>query len=88
MLLSVMRPPRVSEQPGSVLTQFFFFSSFLPAAARAIQDQLLKDFASKPEFSDWFSREEVPKKPAIIKPNPKNIELEQKIAELEHRVHR
>ncbi|KAH7110425.1 Mis12-Mtw1 protein family-domain-containing protein [Dactylonectria estremocensis] len=32
--------------------------------ARAIQDQLLKDFATRSEFSDWFSRDDsVPKAP-------------------------
>lgn len=56
--------------------------------ARAIQDQILKDFGSKSEFSDWFSREDVPRPPAIEKPNPRNIEHEQKIAALEERIKR
>ncbi|KAI2779660.1 Mis12-Mtw1 protein family-domain-containing protein [Daldinia loculata] len=56
--------------------------------ARAIQDQLLKDFSSKSEFSDWFSREEIPRPPAIVKPNPRNIEHEEKIVALEERVKR
>ncbi|KAH9900285.1 Mis12-Mtw1 protein family-domain-containing protein [Xylariomycetidae sp. FL2044] len=56
--------------------------------ARAIQDQLLKDFSSKSEFSDWFSREDVPRPPAIVKPNPRNIEHEEKIVELEQRIER
>ncbi|KAI1467813.1 Mis12-Mtw1 protein family-domain-containing protein [Daldinia caldariorum] len=56
--------------------------------ARAIQDQLLKDFSSKSEFSDWFSREEVPRPPAIVKPNPRNIEHEEKIVALEERIKR
>ncbi|KAI5859752.1 Mis12-Mtw1 protein family-domain-containing protein [Durotheca rogersii] len=56
--------------------------------ARAIQDQLLKDFASKSEFSNWFAREDVPKPPAIVKPNPRNIEHEEKIAALEERIKR
>ncbi|KAI2618141.1 Mis12-Mtw1 protein family-domain-containing protein [Hypoxylon sp. NC1633] len=56
--------------------------------ARAIQDQLLKDFSSKSEFSDWFAREDVPRPPAIVKPNPRNIEHEEKIAELEQRIRR
>ncbi|KAF7542047.1 hypothetical protein G7054_g3 [Neopestalotiopsis clavispora] len=56
--------------------------------ARAIQDQLLKDFGSQSEFSDWFSREDVPRPPAIEKPNPRNIEHEEKIAALEERVKR
>ncbi|KAL7623450.1 hypothetical protein AAE478_007132 [Parahypoxylon ruwenzoriense] len=56
--------------------------------ARAIQDQLLKDFASKSEFSNWFEREDVPKPPAIVKPNPRNIEHEEKIAALDERIKR
>ncbi|KAH7149345.1 Mis12-Mtw1 protein family-domain-containing protein [Dactylonectria estremocensis] len=57
--------------------------------ARAIQDQLLKDFAARSEFSNWFSRDdEVPKAPVILKPNPKNMELDQKMAQLEINVKR
>ncbi|KAI0472863.1 hypothetical protein GGR56DRAFT_586542 [Xylariaceae sp. FL0804] len=59
--------------------------------ARAIQDQLLKDFASRSEFSDWFSREDAqdaPKPPTILKPNPRNIEHDEKIVGLEERIKR
>ncbi|KAI6349775.1 hypothetical protein MCOR25_010639 [Pyricularia grisea] len=61
--------------------------------ARAIQDQLLKDFGNKSEFSDWFSREDEaseaePKRPVITKPNPVNIENEKKIVELEATIKR
>ncbi|CAM1500712.1 Fc.00g098740.m01.CDS01 [Cosmosporella sp. VM-42] len=57
--------------------------------ARAIQDQLLKDFASRSEFSDWFSRDDdVPKAPVILKPNPRNIELDEKMAQLEVKIKR
>ncbi|KAI0535096.1 Mis12-Mtw1 protein family-domain-containing protein [Xylaria digitata] len=59
--------------------------------ARAIQDQLLKDFSSRSEFSDWFAREEVPavpKPPAIVKPNPRNIEHDEQIVALEERIKR
>lgn len=62
--------------------------------ARAIQDQLLKDFGSKSEFSDWFSREDEPstaakpKRPVVIQPNPINVEHDQKIAALEARIKR
>lgn len=49
---------------------------------------MLKDFGSKSELSDWFSREEVPRPPAIEKPNPRNIEHQERIAELEERVKR
>ncbi|KAG7403817.1 Kinetochore protein mis13 [Fusarium oxysporum f. sp. rapae] len=45
--------------------------------ARAIQDQLLKDFAAGSEFSDWFSREEDgPNVPVVLRPNPRNMELD------------
>ncbi|KAK0614161.1 Mis12-Mtw1 protein family-domain-containing protein [Immersiella caudata] len=57
-------------------------------AARAIQDQLLKDFGQRSEFSDWFSREEEPQRPVVLKPNPRNIEHDAKIAELEARINR
>ncbi len=65
--------------------------TMLCGAARAIQDQLLKDFTDRSDFSDWFSREDepgrpVPKKPVILKPNPRNIEHEEKIAELEAKI--
>ncbi|KAI1389428.1 Mis12-Mtw1 protein family-domain-containing protein [Hypoxylon trugodes] len=56
--------------------------------ARAIQDQLLKDFASKSEFSNWFTRDDIPRPPAIVKPNPRNIEHEEKIVALEERIKR
>lgn len=59
------------------------------SVARAIQDQLLKDFAARSEFSDWFSRDdEVPKAPVVLQPNPKNIELDEKMAQLEINVKR
>ncbi|KAI0466734.1 Mis12-Mtw1 protein family-domain-containing protein [Xylaria cf. heliscus] len=59
--------------------------------ARAIQDQLLKDFSSRSEFSDWFAREELPEAPrlpAIVKPNPRNIEHDEHIVALEERIKR
>ncbi|KJZ73906.1 hypothetical protein HIM_06799 [Hirsutella minnesotensis 3608] len=58
--------------------------------ARAIQDQLLKDYASRSEFSDWFSREEVVPEPKPItrRPNPRNIELDEKIVSLEEKIKR
>ena len=52
--------------------------------ARAIQDQLLKDFGSRSEFSDWFSRDDdMAKAPVVLTPNPRNIELDEKLAQLE-----
>ncbi|PNP56838.1 hypothetical protein FNYG_15323 [Fusarium nygamai] len=51
--------------------------------ARAIQDQLLKDFAAGSEFSDWFSREDDgPNVPVVLRPNPRNMELDEKLAQL------
>lgn len=65
-------------------------SLFSLETARAIQDQLLKDFGSRGEFSDWFSREDepAPKRPIILKPNPINIQHDAKIAELEAKIER
>ncbi|KAL6865922.1 hypothetical protein ACO1O0_002021 [Amphichorda felina] len=54
--------------------------------ARAIQDQLLKDFASRSDFSDWFSRDESPKAAVVLQPNPRNIELDEKLAQLEESI--
>ncbi|KAK3351383.1 Mis12-Mtw1 protein family-domain-containing protein [Neurospora tetraspora] len=56
--------------------------------ARAIQDQLLKDFGARSEFSDWFAREEAPKPPVVLQPNPRNLEHDAKIAELEAKIKR
>jgi kinetochore protein Mis13/DSN1 len=55
----------------------------MTTAARAIQDQLLKDFGQKSEFSDWFPREDTPKALLVLKPNPRNVDHDVKIAELE-----
>lgn len=54
----------------------------------------MKDFGSKSEFSDWFSREDEPsssvrpKRPVVIKPNPINVDHDTKIASLEARIKR
>ena len=70
-----------------------FFDVLTSTTARAIEDQLLKDFGNKSEFSDWFSREDEPqaagaKKPVVSKPNPRNVEHEKRIAELEASIKR
>ena len=59
----------------------------LISLARAIQEQILKDFANRSEMSDWFSRDEV-RRPIVVvkKPNPRNIENATKIGELEERI--
>jgi kinetochore protein Mis13/DSN1 len=52
--------------------------------ARAIEDQLLKGVVARSEFSDWFSREDgAPKVPVVLRPNPRNMELDEKLAQLE-----
>ncbi|XMA07802.1 hypothetical protein WAI453_000593 [Rhynchosporium graminicola] len=55
-------------------------------AARMIQESLLKDFANKSEFSDWFNREESAPTKVVKTPNPRNIELEENLGGLEERI--
>ena len=57
--------------------------------AQGIKEALLKDFANKSQFSDWFNREEstIPTK-VIKKPNPRNVEIEENLAGLEARIKR
>ncbi|KAL8694780.1 MAG: hypothetical protein Q9218_000626 [Villophora microphyllina] len=57
-------------------------------AAREIQQQLLKDFSSKSELSDWFNRKDTTPPPQRPKPNPKNISNENKIKDLEQQLAR
>ncbi len=56
--------------------------------ARAIQDLLLKDFQSKLELSNWFGREEGEPVEVVKEPNPRNIEHEEKIKQLEEKIER
>lgn len=67
-----------------------FEESSAIAAARVIEDELLKDLANKSELSDWFSREDAPVMPKELpeRPNPKNIQNSGKIAELEAQIER
>jgi len=59
----------------------------LISAARMIKESLLKDFANKSEFSDWFNRgETAPQTKVIKKPNPRNVELEENLVGLEARL--
>lgn len=53
-----------------------------------IKESLLKDFANKSEFSDWFNQEDSapPQTKVIKKPNPRNIELEENLVGLEARL--
>jgi kinetochore protein Mis13/DSN1 len=65
-----------------------FEESSAIAAARVIEDELLKDLANKSELSDWFSREDVPSVPKELpeRPNPRNIQNTERIAELEAQI--
>ena len=56
------------------------------SSARVIKEQLLRDFGSKSEFSDWFNREESVPTKIVKKPNPRNIEVQEKLVELEERI--
>ncbi|KAL2115732.1 hypothetical protein VTJ04DRAFT_9987 [Mycothermus thermophilus] len=58
--------------------------------ARAIQEQLLKDFGQRSEFSDWFVREDAPAPPVpvVLQPNPRNVHYDEQIAELEAKIER
>ena len=56
--------------------------------ARVINEELLKDFADRPEMSDWFSREDIPEppQPLPLRDNPKNLQNAAKMEELQERV--
>ncbi|EXK75953.1 hypothetical protein FOQG_19282 [Fusarium oxysporum f. sp. raphani 54005] len=71
------RPPHGTPNSNAIL------------GARAIQDQLPKDFAARSEFSDWFNREDDgPNVPVVLRPNPRNMELDEKLAQLEINIKR
>ncbi|KAF7589405.1 hypothetical protein BBP40_004308 [Aspergillus hancockii] len=58
-------------------------------AARVIQEELVKDFSSNSELSNWFAREDVnPPSVVVKKPNPKNVQNAEKIKELEEQIQR
>ncbi|KAJ5668575.1 uncharacterized protein N7477_007145 [Penicillium maclennaniae] len=58
-------------------------------AARWIQDELLKDFSTNSELSNWFSREDVnPPTVVVKKPNPRNVQNAEKIKDLEEQIQR
>ncbi|MCJ1381849.1 hypothetical protein MMC17_004961 [Xylographa soralifera] len=56
-------------------------------AAREIQQQLLKDFSTRSEMSDWFDRDATPNSQPP-KPNPKNLANLAKIQDLEQQIER
>ncbi|OJJ60542.1 hypothetical protein ASPSYDRAFT_146695 [Aspergillus sydowii CBS 593.65] len=56
-------------------------------AARVIQEELLKEFGSNSELSNWFSREDTtPPTVVVKKANPKNVQNQEKIKELEEQI--
>lgn len=55
--------------------------------ARVIQEELLKDFSSNSELSNWFGREDLnPPTVVVKKPNPRNVQNTDKIKELEEQI--
>ncbi|KAJ5950182.1 uncharacterized protein N7479_008595 [Penicillium vulpinum] len=56
-------------------------------AARVIQEEILQDFSSNSELSNWLSREDL-NPPAVVvrKPNPRNVQNTDKIKELEEHI--
>lgn len=67
-----------------------FEDSSAVAAARVIEEELLKDLSNRSELSDWFSREDILQLPKElpIRPNPKNLQNAEKIKELEEQIQR
>ncbi|KAH8424296.1 Mis12-Mtw1 family protein [Aspergillus melleus] len=56
-------------------------------AARVIQEEILKEFSTNSELSNWFSREDInPPSVVVKKPNPKNVQNTEKIKELEEQI--
>ena len=52
-----------------------------------IQEELLKDFESNSDLSNWFGREdEAPPAVVVKKPHPKNVQNTEKIKELEEQI--
>lgn len=52
-----------------------------------IQEELLKEFGSNSELSNWFSREDTtPPTVVVKKANPKNVQNQEKIRELEEQI--
>jgi kinetochore protein Mis13/DSN1 len=59
-------------------------------SARVIEEELLKELSNRSELSDWFARQEapVPDKPLPERPNPRNVQNKEKLAELEEQIRR
>ncbi|KAK8215292.1 hypothetical protein M8818_001913 [Zalaria obscura] len=52
-------------------------------AARAIQNELLNEFGSRNDMSNWFDREDTAPAVLVKKPNPRNVQNAAKLQELE-----
>ncbi|KAF2276369.1 uncharacterized protein EI97DRAFT_37364 [Westerdykella ornata] len=57
-------------------------------AARAMQEELINEFGSKPELSNWFDREETVPTTVVKKSNPVNERNQATLKELEDEVQR
>ncbi|KAJ0423658.1 Mis12-Mtw1 protein family-domain-containing protein [Aspergillus carlsbadensis] len=56
-------------------------------AARVIQEELLKEFSSNSELSNWFGREDTSPPTVVVKKvNPKNVQNQDKVKELEEQI--
>ncbi|KAI9371029.1 Mis12-Mtw1 protein family-domain-containing protein [Aspergillus egyptiacus] len=56
-------------------------------AARVIQEELVKEFSNNSELSNWFAREDTsPPTVVVKKANPKNVQNQDKIKELEEQI--
>jgi kinetochore protein Mis13/DSN1 len=52
-----------------------------------IQEELLKEFSSNSELSNWFGREDTTPPTVVVKKvNPKNVQNQDKIKELEEQI--
>lgn len=56
--------------------------------ARAIQVLVSQDLSSRPDCTNWYNRDENAPKTRFLKPNPKNLELDAKVAALQGRIKR
>ncbi|KAJ5135052.1 uncharacterized protein N7515_004330 [Penicillium bovifimosum] len=58
-------------------------------AARVIQEEILREFSTTSNLSNWFDREDL-NPPAVVvrKPNPRNVQNSEKIKELEEHIQR
>lgn len=88
------KPSSSHSEDRSAALAGIFFSSYVSEwshtnglPARVIQDEVLKEFSSNSELSNWFSREDVnPPTVVVKKPNPRNVQNTEKIKELEAQI--